>query len=89
MAEANGTYLRFVYANYAARYQNPLNSYGQKSLKSLNEIARNCDQDNVLKNYRNTGLAAASGLSIFNFMSFILQFRDVKSRANLTCIEAV
>lgn len=54
-AKANGTYLPFVYANYASRDQNPLRSYGTENLAKLKEIARRFDPEGVFQKLQNGG----------------------------------
>lgn len=54
-AKRNGTYLPFIYSNYASRDQNPLASYGSKNLVRLKEIAMRYDPHEVFQTLQNGG----------------------------------
>lgn len=54
-AKENGTYLPYVYANYASRDQNPLRSYGEENFAKLKEIATKYDADGIFQTLQNGG----------------------------------
>jgi len=55
VAKKNGTYLPFVYSNYASRDQNPLASYGAENLAKLKEIALRYDPEGMFQTLQNGG----------------------------------
>lgn len=55
VAKKNGTYLPFVYSNYASRDQNPLASYGAENLAKLREIALRYDPQQIFQKLQNGG----------------------------------
>ncbi|OCK73798.1 6-hydroxy-D-nicotine oxidase [Lepidopterella palustris CBS 459.81] len=63
VSKKNGTYLPFVYSNYASRDQDPLVSYGTENLQKLKDIAKKYDADSVFQNLQNGGwLVSKSGM---------------------------
>ena len=55
VSKKNGTYLPFVYSNYASRDQDPLASYGTENLQKLKDIAKKYDPDAVFQTLQNGG----------------------------------
>jgi hypothetical protein len=55
VAKKNGTYLPFIYSNYASRDQNPLASYGDENVEKLQVIARKYDPARVFQTLQNGG----------------------------------
>lgn len=63
-AKTNGTYLPFVYSNYASRDQDPLASYGADNLQRLRDIALKYDPEGVFQTLQNGGwLVSKAGLT--------------------------
>jgi len=54
-ARKNGSYLPFIYANYASRDQNPMASYGAENLAKLKEIAGKYDSEGIFQTLQNGG----------------------------------
>lgn len=48
-ARRNGTFLEYVYANYASRDQNPLRSYGEANFAKMREVAAKYDPQGVFQ----------------------------------------
>jgi hypothetical protein len=64
VSKKNGTYLPFVYANYASRDQDPLASYGIENLGKLKNIAKKYDPEAVFQTHQNGGwLVSKAGAS--------------------------
>lgn len=64
VSKKNGTYLPFLYANYASRDQDPLASYGSENLQKLKDIAKKYDADAVFQTLQNGGwLVSKAGLN--------------------------
>lgn len=64
VAKKNGTYIPFVYSNYASRDQDPLASYGTENLKKLQDIALKYDSKGIFQTLQNGGwLVSRAGLS--------------------------
>jgi hypothetical protein len=64
VSKKNGTYLPFVYANYASRDQDPLASYGTENLGKLKDIAKKYDPEAVFQTLQNGGwLVSKAGIS--------------------------
>lgn len=55
VAQKNGTYLPFIYSNYASRDQNPLASYGIENVQELKAIARRYDPAGIFQTLQNGG----------------------------------
>lgn len=63
VAKRNGTYLPFVYSNYASRDQDPLASYGAENVKKLKEIAQKYDPDGVFQRLQYDGWLLSRSLA--------------------------
>jgi hypothetical protein len=55
VSKKNGTYLPFVYANYASRDQDPLAGYGTENLRKFKNTAKNYDPQAVFQTLWNEG----------------------------------
>lgn len=55
VAKRNGTYLPFIYSNYASRDQDPLASYGAENVRKLKDIARRYDPQGVFQHLQYDG----------------------------------
>lgn len=63
-AKKNGTWLPFIYSNYASRDQDPLASYGPENLKKLNDIACKYDPEGVFQKLQSGGwLLSKAGMA--------------------------
>lgn len=55
VAKKNGTYLPFLYSNYASRDQDPLPTFGKENFLKLKDIAQKYDSNSVFQTLQNGG----------------------------------
>lgn len=55
LGQRNGSYLPFIFMNDAAQDQNPIESYGSRSITKLNRISRIYDETQVFQRLQNNG----------------------------------
>ncbi|RDW77834.1 hypothetical protein BP6252_05887 [Coleophoma cylindrospora] len=67
ISKRNGTYLPFIYSNYASQDQDPLASYGPENLLKLRSIAEKYDIDAVFQKLQNGGWLVSKGQTQVNF----------------------